>query len=264
MGSSKLRFALLAAGCAAAAVLAVAPGSAIAGAVDGKIRREGAKMLLPALDSRVMKDAGMEIEDYSLAVTNREGVEMRRYTRSGGISKDARETALRAAAAIDTLAAGFQSLTLRDIVSKLGAPAEFEVDDCGQRGTFFNAFYGSAHFFSKEESGKVLEIRFDSADRPAPPAPYRFKNALGIGSRIEDVYALLGQPVATIELEGSPVDRDRTLQVSKSGSLSYIKYASEGVRFFAYSDIVDAMYLFQPNVGGSSSATPVIRGDAKP
>jgi hypothetical protein len=231
-------------------------GARFPGTAEGKVYRLGASPAIPDADSRVMKAAGLGAEDYKVAVSSREGMEIRRYALARGVPGDSREIALKAAAAIDSLRASFPSLTLRDVVSSLGVPAEFEADDCGQRGTYFGAYYGNVQFFLRDASGKVFEIRFENTDRPAAPAPYRFKNALGIGSRLEDVYSLLGQPVATIDFDGAPVDRDRTLQVAKNGSFSYIKYAGEGVRFFASSGIVEAMYLFQPAAAPAAAAVP--------
>jgi serine protease AprX len=254
----KRRERILVAACAVAVVLAGAAGcgSQIPGTAEGKVYRVGSKSPMPAADAAVMKAAGIEADAYSLGVTDRDGVSVRRYTPVRGV--DARQIALKASAAIDSLAARFPSLTLRDVVSTLGSPTSFEAYDLGKRGVYFSALYGNADFFLRDGSGAVTEIRFESGDRPAAPAPYRFRNALGIGSRLEDVYALLGQPVATIEFEAAPLDRDRALQVAKNRSVSYIKYMSEGVRFFASSDIVEAMYLFKPSVA------PAAAGKAAP
>jgi serine protease AprX len=243
---------------AAALVMAAGPGCGdrYPGTVEGRVYRVGARPSMPAADLGAMKAAGMDAGSFKVSVSNREGMEIRKYAPSRAAA-GSREVALKAAASIDALAARFASLTLRDVISTLGQPEAFEVYDAGKRGIYFNAYYGNVDFFSKDSSGKILEIRLQSSGRLAAqlsaPVSYRFKNALGIGSRLDDVFALLGPPTGTIDLDGAPIDRDRTLQVAKSGDVSYIKYAAEGVRFFSSSGIVDSMYLFQPIVSPPAS-----------
>jgi hypothetical protein len=251
-------FRLGALAAAAVALLAAAGcGDRYPGTVEGRVYRIGTKPSMPDADLRAMEAAGMDAGIYKSSASNREGMEIRKYAQVRPAA-GSREVALKAAAAIDELAARFASLTLRDVVSALGQPEAFEVYDAGKGGAYFNAYYGNVDFFSRDALGEVFEIRLESSDRLAAPSPYRFKSALGIGSRLDDVFALLGRPAGTIELAGAPVDRDRTLQVTKSGEVSYIKYAAEGVRFFSSAGIVDAMYLFKPAgaPAASRSASP--------
>ncbi len=221
-------------------------GSRFPGTREGVAYRIGEKDQAYGSDAALMKAAGLKSSEYRLEESERDGAVVRTYVLKDRPS-DARKAMAKTASSIEALRGELGSLRLKDVAARLGKPDELMVLDFGQRGSIYNAYYGNVDFCSVGEDAAVLEIRIENSGKPAAPTPYKYKSALGIGSRIEEVFAVLGQPLGTAEYELSPENLDRILQSKKGRDLSYIAYLGEGVRFFSSGGLVDAMYLFRPD-----------------
>lgn len=144
---------------------------------------------------------------------------------------------------IDELAA--KGGSLEDVIAVLGEPARygwsgqtFTKDNLPDR---YIAFYtGGLSVWMA--SGKVNEVRLHGG-----PPEYRFAGKLGIGSSLEEVLAVLGEPGRTVtggELtyEDNVLYRDCTPREG-TGTVSYYARPDKRVRVFMEDDRVTALFL---------------------
>ena len=208
---------------------------------------ESATAGLPELDARLFSDAGISASGYSVRSYSAGGTAWREYQLRDGVA-DLAALDERVAAAIDRLR---QSMPrARDLVAEFGNPTGIVIGDAGSA-VYVNVSYGSVTFFTNAAvSATTMEIRVDSS-----ASPYRLRTSIRVGSTLDDVFAVLGKPVKTVEGAQLDFSGDRVLSIARGSGQerSHIRYGTEGVRFFGTGGVVNAMYLFPPDSGQSAA-----------
>lgn len=117
--------------------------------------------------------------------------------------------------------------SLRDLVSRFGMPLLLQVSrDAGD--VAVQACYGNTFV-------PLVDLRLSMLSF-GPEATYRYQGRIGIGSTMDEVFAELGGPIATIASdEPMPEDRNRILVSSEQGGVTTasISYLMEGF-FFSF------------------------------
>lgn len=104
--------------------------------------------------------------------------------------------------------------------------------------------------------GKISELRFEE-----PGAEYVFKGELRVGSSLDDVLEVIGQPTETVQ--GQPNQfKDGVLYKDIDDRKGYCYYSrkDEGVRFFFLNYKVTALYVTRSRpVGGRGSSSKAVQ-----
>lgn len=168
---------------------------------------------------------------------------VREYVLKAVSEQELKSREQKAASSIDSLHKRMPSL--RDIVAELGHPPRILIGAIGAS-SVLSVMYGELQFFFGLEVERLREIRLRASGMP-----YRYRQKLSVGSSLEDVFSVFGQPAETVT-GNEFVVRDRVLSVVKRGNstMHYIGYGSEGVRFFFRDGKVVEMYLFRAEKPG--------------
>ena len=142
--------------------------------------------------------------------------------------------------------------TLDDVIRVFGEPIKYL---WGER-TFAKANLPSTYIAAYPDDfrvvisgGKVGELRFESL-----AAGYLYRDRLRVGSSLEEVLEVVGQPTETLEGQALPgLAKDSVLYKDINGKKGYCYYSrrDQGVRFFFLNYKVSALYLTRSHaVGG--------------
>jgi serine protease AprX len=195
----------------------------------------------PALDQKIMKDAGINVGSYYLRITTGEGLPMREYTSKKTDADAISAQERKACAAADRLRQDIPDL--KDVVHTLGSPTRMVILE-GEQSSCMIAYFGSISVFWHNTEKTFREIRF--AD---PHTPYSFMNRIRIGATgMEDVFSILGQPLRRMQSREAGDGADRTLStyIVDGEPYQYIMYVDAGVRMFFRNGKLGALYLFKP------------------
>jgi serine protease AprX len=102
-------------------------------------------------------------------------------------------------------------------------------------------------------SDHISELRFES-----PAAGYIFRGKIQVGSTLDDVLALVGQPKETVEGKPLPqIAQEGTLYKEIGGQKGYCYYkpADQNVRFFFSNNRISALYLTCSDFGSGGSGS---------
>ncbi len=232
----------------------------------GQVRQIGKAEPISEGDARVLLKAGIAPANYRMSLGKFDGDDMRTYYHAPGESPEELERlGAKVHAQVEALAVRLPGLSLTDLVTSFGSPTRLEVVATPDR-TFFNAYYAEVHFFFLENGDAVDEIRFEADQGTYSPASqYRYRQSIGVGSTKAEVFAMLGEPRATVRFQEWPDLGDGVLQVSDSNvGLEHIAYVSRGIRFFFWDGAVSAMYFFKPGAGLAKPARSDGEGEPAP
>lgn len=149
-----------------------------------------------------------------------------------------------------------ETATLDDIIRIFGEPMEYL---WGER-TFTKANLPSTYIAAYPDDfrvvisgGKVGELRFES-----PAAGYLYRDKLKVGSTLDAVLKVVGQPTETSEGQALPgMAKDSVLYKDVNGKKGFCYYGrrDQGVRFFFLNYKVSSLYLTSSGpIGGKGGS----------
>lgn len=148
------------------------------------------------------------------------------------------------------LTAKFQKIAwaranMDQVEAVLGAPQKYRWgDDILTRDKLPEAYIARYEQFAIEYcGGKVEEVRFE------PPSNYKFRNIVGIGSSLDDLFAITGKPRATVEDRQGVFNQkkivDMVLYKDRDGQQGscYFECRAKGLRVFFSDYKISALYI---------------------
>jgi hypothetical protein len=231
------------------AIIYLATGCAVRGGAisEGKAYQIGKaiSLPLPEEDVRTMLEAGIAPANYRMDLRKSGGSEWRYFYHEPGESSDELDKiGIRVYAQIESLADRLPELSLGDLVASFGSPTKVTVVR-SQKRRLLEAEYADVAFRFGEDADQAKEIRLSDEGPYRPASPFLYKQAIGIGSPSEDVFALFGEPAGSAHYKDAPSAADGIMQLcDATPGLAYIAYASEGAGFYFESGRVAAMHLF--------------------
>jgi serine protease AprX len=142
--------------------------------------------------------------------------------------------------------------TLDDVIQIFGEPKEYlwgekKFTKASLPSTYLAAYPNG--FRVLISGGEVRELRFES-----PAAGYLYRDKLTVGSSLDEVFELVGEPAETVEGQALPgMAKDSVLYKDINGRKGYCYHSrrDEGVRFFFGNYKVSGLYLTRSGpVGG--------------
>jgi hypothetical protein len=211
----------------------------------------GPRSRLQASDALALAGSGVTLAAFTLLPGANGDLSTREYVRNGVSGSDAMRMESAAVGAIDSIHDRMPSL--KALVKEQGLPSRIVMnDDVGTR--TYTVFYGSVQLYFIDSVDHLEQIRLQATE-----PPYRLGQKIGVGSSLDEAFAMLGQPAS--RAADTRVDfADRVLySVTRGGSTEQsIGYAAQGVRLFFKDGVVTAVYLVAPGAhqpgNGQSSA----------
>jgi hypothetical protein len=136
----------------------------------------------------------------------------------------------------------FFGMTVSEIVQALGKPSKVLIIK-QNTAEHLNLYFGNIDFYIGPQGVTLLEIRLEN-----PEIKYSFLDQLTIGSSIDDIVRVLGDPVKRVNGQKNAWN-DMVLYTDIDGQAGrgYISCHKKGIRLFIWDGKVAAIYLYEPN-----------------